>query len=212
MLRYHHNMRIVCISDTHGLHGQLRLPDGDLLICTGDFSRRGRRAEVADFNDWLGTLPHRHKVVVAGNHDFLFAQDREARTLLTHATYLEDEECVVHGLRIYGSPWQPRFFNWAFNLDRGEPLRRIWERIPQGIDILLTHGPPHGILDVTVRGLRVGCEELAAALPRVRPRLHVFGHIHESYGQLVRDGTHFVNASTCNLQYQPIHAPVVIDW
>ena len=148
-----------------------------------------------------------YKVVVAGNHDFLFEQDREARTLLTHATYLEDEERVVHGLRIYGSPWQPRFFNWAFNLDRGEPLRRIWERIPQGIDILLTHGPPHGILDVTVRGLRVGCEELAAALPRVRPRLHVFGHIHESYGQLVRDGTHFVNASTCNLQYQPIHAP-----
>jgi len=204
-------MRIVCISDTHGLHRQLRLPEGDLLICTGDFSRRGRRSEVVEFNDWLGTLPHRHKVIIAGNHDFLFEQDPTARSLISHATYLQDEECVVEGLRIYGSPWQPRFFDWAFNLDRGEPLRRMWSKIPSKIDLLLTHGPPHGILDLTSRGLQVGCEELRAALLRVRPRVHVFGHIHESYGQREREGTLYVNASTCNLQYEPRHLPVVID-
>lgn len=204
-------MRIVCISDTHGQHGQLRLPEGDLLICTGDFSRRGRRNEIVEFNDWLGTLPHRHKVIIAGNHDFLFEQDPMARHLLSHATYLQDEECVVEGRRIYGSPWQPRFFDWAFNLDRGEPLRQVWAKIPSKIDLLLTHGPPHGILDLTSRGLQVGCEELRTALLRVRPRVHVFGHIHESYGQLQRDGTLYVNASTCNLQYEPQHLPVVID-
>lgn len=204
-------MRIVCISDTHGQHGQLRIPEGDLLVCTGDFTRRGRRAEVTDFNDWLGSLPHRHKVIVAGNHDFLFEQMPDARSLLSCAIYLQDEACSLHGLRIYGSPWQPRFFDWAFNADRGAPLRQIWAQIPSGTDVLLTHGPPHGILDTTVRGQSVGCEELTLAIQRVRPKLHVFGHIHESYGQLVRDGTHYVNASSCNLQYLPIHPPIVVD-
>lgn len=204
-------MRIVCISDTHGLHAQLRLPDGDLLVCTGDFSRRGRRAEVVEFNRWLGTLPHRHKVIIAGNHDFLLEEDSSARSLFDHSIYLQDSECQIEGIRIYGSPWQPRFFDWAFNLDRGEPLRRVWAQIPSGIDLLLTHGPPHGVLDVTSRGLRVGCEELSRALLRIRPRAHIFGHIHESYGQLQRDGIHYVNASSCNLQYQPVHPPIVID-
>ena len=204
-------MRVVCISDTHGLHRQLAIPDGDLLVCTGDFTRRGRRAEIVDFDAWLATLPHRHKVIIAGNHDFLFEQDPAARSLIQHGTYLQDESCEKDGVRIYGSPWQPRFFDWAFNLDRGEPLRKVWAQIPSGVDIVLTHGPPHGVLDTTVRGLRVGCEELTLAMRRVRPKLHVFGHIHESYGQQVLDGTHYVNASTCNLNYSPIHPAVVID-
>ncbi|HNC99840.1 MAG TPA: metallophosphoesterase, partial [Myxococcota bacterium] len=112
---------------------------------------------------------------------------------------------------IWGSPWQPRFFDWAFNLDRGEPLRRVWQKIPDGIDILVTHGPPKGILDRVQRGGEVGCEELREALRRVRPRLHVFGHIHEAYGQLHLDGTHFVNAASCNLDYRPVNPPVVVE-
>ena len=127
------------------------------------------------------------------------------------AIYLEDSGVDLLGLRWYGSPWQPRFFDWAFNADRGAPLRQIWAQIPSGTDVLLTHGPPHGILDTTVRGQSVGCEELTLAIQRVRPKLHVFGHIHECYGQLVRDGTHYVNASSCNLQYLPIHPPIVVD-
>lgn len=204
-------MRIVCVSDTHGLHRQLSLPNGDILVCTGDFTRRGRRAEVEEFDRWLSILPHKHKVIIAGNHDFLFEQDPAARDLIQHGTYLQDELCEKDGVCIYGSPWQPRFFDWAFNLDRGLPLRNIWAKIPSGIDILLTHGPPHGILDTTARGLRVGCEELTLAIQRVRPKLHVFGHIHESYGQMMAGETRCVNASTCNLQYAPIHPPVVID-
>lgn len=180
-------------------------------MCTGDFTRRGRRQEIIDFDDWLATLPHRHKVIIAGNHDFLFEQDETARSLIQHGTYLQDEACEKDGIRMYGSPWQPRFFDWAFNLDRGEPLRAVWAKIPLGTDIVLTHGPPHGILDTTARGLRVGCEELTLAMQRVRPKLHVFGHIHESFGQQILHGTHYVNASTCNLQYSPIHPPVVVD-
>jgi predicted phosphohydrolase len=204
-------MRIVCLSDTHGQHGKFDVPDGDLLLHAGDATRMGRTEEIISFNAWLGTLPHRHKVVIAGNHDWGFERDPSNRFLLTHATYLIDEGCTIEGLRIWGSPWQPRFFDWAFNLDRGAPLRRIWAKVPTGVDILLSHSPPQGILDRTSRGDTVGCEELREALNRIRPRLHVFGHIHESYGQLKQDETIFVNASVCTLRYAPTQKPIVID-
>jgi len=204
-------MRVVCISDTHSLHDRLRIPDGDLLVHAGDMSKRGKRAEIEAFDRWLGTLPHPHKVVIAGNHDFCFERDPESRTWINNATYLQDEETTVAGLRIWGSPWQPRFFDWAFNLDRGEELARAWARIPTGIDILITHGPPMGILDRTAGGDDVGCEDLADALFRVRPRLHVFGHIHEAHGTRRVGPTIHVNACSCDLDYSPNQTPVVID-
>lgn len=204
-------MRIVCISDTHGLHDQLQLPEGDVLVHTGDFSRAGKLPELLAFDAWLGKQPHRHKIVIAGNHDFILERDPEARHLFRHATYLQDSGLTVEGLRFWGSPWQPRFFDWAFNLDRGAPLARKWALIPPDTDVLLTHGPPMGVLDRTSRGEAVGCEALAEAIARLRPALHVFGHIHESAGELTRDGTRFVNASSCDLRYKAVHSPVVVD-
>lgn len=204
-------MRIVCVSDTHTLHDAVAVPDGDVLVHTGDFTRRGSEADVRAFDRWLGTLPHREKVVIAGNHDFCFERDPGARGWITNARYLQDEGATVAGLRFWGTPWTPRFFDWAFNLDRGEPLRDVWARVPAGVDVLLTHGPPAGILDRTVHGVDAGCEELLAALARVRPRLHVFGHIHEAWGTAERDGTRFVNASACDARYRPAHPPVVVD-
>jgi len=204
-------MRIVCVSDTHSLHDGVVVPDGDVLVHTGDLSRRGSREDVRSFDRWLGELPHAHKVVIAGNHDFCFERDPAARGWITNALYLQDEGCVVAGLKMWGSPWQPRFFDWAFNLDRGAPLREKWDLVPGDTDVLLTHGPPHGVLDKTWDGLDVGCEALSAAVARVRPRLHVFGHIHEGYGRLERDGTVFVNACACNLEYEPVQPPIVVD-
>jgi Icc-related predicted phosphoesterase len=204
-------MRIVCLSDTHSKHDRMTVPDGDLLIHAGDLTKRGTREQIADVDRWLAALPHRHKVVIAGNHDFGFEEDPDARRWITGATYLQDEECTVGGLRIWGSPWQPRFFDWAFNLDRGEPLRAVWAKIPDGIDILVTHGPPAGILDRCADGRRVGCEDLLAAVQRVRPRLHVFGHIHEAYGEIEVGGTRFVNACACTLSYVPTQPPIVVD-
>ncbi|MDP2308528.1 MAG: metallophosphatase domain-containing protein [Pseudomonadota bacterium] len=204
-------MRIVCVSDTHSFHDRVDVPDGDILVHTGDLSRRGSREDVRSFDRWLGALPHPHKVVIAGNHDFCFERDATARGWITNAIYLQDEGCVIAGLKFWGSPWQPRFFDWAFNLDRGVQLREKWDLIPPDTDVLLTHGPPHGVLDVTYAGLVVGCEELRAAVSRVRPRLHVFGHIHEGYGRSEQDGTRFVNASSCNVQYIPTQAPIVVD-
>lgn len=206
-----HKMRIVCLSDTHSLHDRVDVPDGDILVHTGDFTRRGSRDDVLSFDRWLGTLPHPHKVVIAGNHDFCFERDPSARTWITNATYLQDEACVIAGLKFWGSPWQPRFFDWAFNLDRGEPLRDKWDLIPSDTDVLLTHGPPHGILDVTWDKLAVGCEELRVAVSRVRPRLHVFGHIHEGYGLAEEGGTRFVNASSCDIEYDPVQAAIVVE-
>lgn len=204
-------MRLVCISDTHGLH-DVRVPDGDVLVHAGDLTASGSLEQIAEAHAWLASLPHEHKLVIAGNHDWAFERTpAEARALMTGVTYLEDAACEVRGVRFYGSPWQPRFFDWAFNLDRGPALAAVWAKIPDDTDVLITHGPPHGILDTVHSGREVGCEALRDALPRIRPRVHVFGHIHEAHGEVVRDGTHFVNASTCTLRYEPLQPPIVVD-
>lgn len=206
-------MRIVCISDTHGFHGGLKVPEGDLLLHAGDLCKRGLLSELEETADWLRSLPHRHKVIIAGNHDFCLEEDPEqARPLLHGLTYLKDESCQVEGLRIYGSPWQPWFHDWAFNLPRGAPLREVWSKIPDHTQILLTHGPPHGVLDETYDGRRVGCEELSLRLEQVQPRLHVFGHIHEAHGQAWHGETLCLNACLCNLRYRPVQAPWVVEW
>lgn len=205
-------LRIVCLSDTHGLHAQIQVPDGDILVHAGDLTKRGGLGELQEAADWLRSLPHSHKVVIAGNHDFCLEQQPEkARELLHGLTYLEDESCHCAGLKIYGSPWQPWFHDWAFNLRRGEPLRKVWAQIPEDADIVITHGPPQGILDRCFDGREVGCQDLFERLEVVRPRLHVFGHIHEAYGQVQVGETLYVNASSCTLQYRAVQTPIVVD-
>lgn len=214
--------RLVLISDTHLQH-DFAVPDGDILIHAGDLTFRGNEDEVARAAAWLRGMPHAHIVAIAGNHDLGFQRDPEKfRGLMRGITYLEDSEATVAGLRIYGSPYQPEFCNWAFNLDRmtGE-LAEKWAAIPDGLDVLVTHGPPQGILDVPggqdesfVR--RVGCHDLRArlvAMGGAAPAVHVFGHIHHSYGAAGwADGrTLFVNASTCDENYRPTHKPIVVD-
>jgi len=197
-------LRIVAISDTHAQHRAVDVPDGDVLIHAGDMTRHGDLDEVRDLNDFLGGLPHRVKLVIAGNHDFCFQDDREqAAALLSNCVYLQDEAFEFDGLAIWGSPWQPWFHDWAFNLERGAALRAKWDLIPAGTDILITHGPPAGHGDRTARGEAVGCRDLLEAVERLRPRLHVFGHIHEAAGVTRNEHTTFVNACSCDLRYRP---------
>ncbi|MFC1679413.1 metallophosphatase domain-containing protein [Elusimicrobiota bacterium] len=206
-------MRIVCIADTHSRYEGLEIPDGDILIHAGDLTSLGRPAEVVEAADFLQRLPHRHKIVIAGNHDFLFEREPEkAEAVIARSgcTYLLDTEVEVEGLRIYGSPWQPWFGDWAFNLGRGYDIRQKWDLIPKGIDILVTHGPPRGILDEMTSGERVGCEELLEKVRELKPKWHVFGHIHEGYGQVKDGDTEFVNASICDIRYDPINKPRVL--
>jgi Icc-related predicted phosphoesterase len=204
-------LRIVCISDTHGLHRELSVPAGDLLVHAGDLTRRGELDELRDLNAWLGTLPHPHKVVIAGNHDWCCQQEPErARELVTDAIYLEDEVCLIAGLRIYGSPWTHGFGGWAFTR-RPMALAYHWAELPDGLDLLLTHGPPLGAQDQNAKGEHLGDAALAEAVRRVGPRLHVFGHIHEGYGLTTASGTVFINASVCTAIYESIQAPIVVE-
>lgn len=204
-------MRLVCISDTHLRH-DFDIPEGEVLIHAGDACLRGSKPEFEVFSKWFCSLPHKHKVFVAGNHDF-FCQlkPRLTKKLLSGCHYLHDSEVTIEGYRFYGSPWQPEFFNWAFNLPRGEPLRQKWAMIPDGIDVLVTHGPPYGIGDLTVRAENVGCQDLRRELARVKPKVHVFGHIHNCYGITDYAGTKHINASICGENYKPDNKPIVID-
>ncbi len=205
-------VRLVLISDTHGQHQQVAVPPGDVLIHAGDITGQGELDLVRDFNAWLGGLPHPHKLVIAGNHDFCFErQPVESAALLTNATYLRDSGVTRLGLNFYGSPWQPWFYDWAFNLQRGAALRAKWDMIPAGTDVLITHGPPAGHGDLTVAGDAAGCVDLREALGRVQPRVHVFGHIHEGYGQTQQGPTRCLNASICDVAYHAVNAPTVVD-
>ncbi len=205
-------MKIIVCSDTHGLHDKIDVPPGDMYIHAGDMTGRGSLDEIIEFNHYVGTLPHRHKIIIAGNHDWAFEQTPDhARSVLTNATYVFDETIEVEGIKIYGSPWQPEFFSWAFNLRRGEEIRRKWDLIPETTDILITHGPPFGICDRT-RFDRVGCRDLRAAVTRVKPKYHIFGHIHEGYGMVDMDDVVFINASNCNEHYEPINPPVCFEY
>lgn len=210
-------MRLILISDTHGLHHQLApLPDGDVLVHAGDITNRGAPGEVAEFFGWFGGRPHRHKVMIAGNHDFLFEREpaRAEAMVPPGVTYLRDAGVTIDGVRFWGSPWQPWFHDWAFNLERGEELAAKWALIPADTEVLVTHGPPHRMLDETMNRPPqvVGCEALAARLTELPGvRLHVFGHIHEGYGRVQRDGREYVNASICDVRYRPVNPPVIVD-
>lgn len=226
-------LRVVCISDTHAKHRNVQLiPEGDVLLHCGDFTHRGTHGEIKDFNDWIGSLPHRYKVVIAGNHDLCmdaveydanwktafrhteYNDPNVSRELLTNATYLENRSLVIDGVKFYGSPMTPPIpgRTMAFNVARGFAAQQHWAKVPADVDVLVTHGPPNGILDKTVTGLRVGDEALLKeVVSRVRPRFHVFGHIHEAYGVTRVGKTAFVNCATSTLLGKPRHLPVVID-
>ena len=130
---------------------------------------------------------------------------------MSNCFYLQDSGCEIEGLKFWGSPWQPVYGGWAFNLPRGEELREKWEMIPLTTDILVTHCPPKGIGDFIKPGRHEGCEDLLNAVLRIKPKLHVFGHIHEDYGLHKHEHTTFVNASICNFDYEPINPAIVVD-
>ena len=210
-------MRVVCISDTHGGYRGLHIPDGDILVHSGDITAFGTAKEAMDFNRWLGELPHIFKVVIAGNHDAFLAKrsllDADRRGLLSNAHYLQDSEVTVGGVRIYGAPWTPEFNGWHFMLPRGsKELRAKWARIPDGIDILLTHGPPAGKCDYSkLQKWYIGCDGLREAVLKVRPKYHVFGHNHEGYGVQLGEFTTFVNASIMTRSYHPTNPPIEVE-
>ena len=207
-------MKIVCISDTHGQHRALTLPKGDMVIHAGDITTRGRKDQVHDFLNWYAKLDFKYKIFIAGNHDFFFEKEspEEISNLIPAGIiYLNDSGIEIEGLKIWGSPIQPWFYDWAFNRQRGAEIKAHWDLIPNNIDILITHGPPYGLLDLTIRREHVGCLDLLNKIRAIKPKTHVFGHIHEAYGKHESLGTTFINASSLNVHYQPVNAPIEIE-
>ena len=199
-------MDIVCLADTHGRHHRLRIPSGDILLHAGDFTEAGEPGEIDLFLDWLAGLPHERKIFVAGNHEF-YVEEHAAYfaaqvRCIPGLVYLEDSGAEIDGVRFWGSPVTPRYFDWAFNRTRGPEIRTHWDLIPRDVNVLLTHGPPAGIGDRNYAGQHEGCADLRAAVARLpHLRLHVFGHIHTGCG-VYRDGTTtFVNAAVLDDHY-----------
>jgi predicted phosphodiesterase len=209
-------VRLVLASDTHERHGEIEVPDGDVFIHAGDFTMVGDLQRVAAFGAWVRGLPHRKKIVVAGNHDRTFEHSLAAalRKLgdgRDGLVYLQDSGVAIEGIAFWGSPWQPWFYDWAFNLRRGPMIAAKWSLIPETTDVLITHGPPMGILDF-VHNEHVGCADLRERVKIVRPKVHVFGHIHDGSGIATEEGTVFVNASICDEEYEPTNPCRVVDF
>lgn len=206
-------MKLVIISDVHNRMNKMPLPDGDVLVVCGDLTSMGHVSEVLAFKKAVLKTSFPDIVVIAGNHDLTFDRDPDSvKPLLVHPRihYLEDSGVEIGGLKFWGSPYTPTFGRWAF-MKSDAKLKDHWDLIPDNTDVLITHGPPYGILDETSRGDSAGSVTLLEAVKRVRPRLHCFGHIHEAYGTTTKDGTTFVNAATCTLQYIPSNEPVVME-
>lgn len=207
--------RIIAISDTHGQHRALKLPEeGDILIHAGDLSRKGNRQELEDFIEWFSALNYKYKIFIGGNHDFLLEEAEAAPDNLIprDLIYLNDSGIRCMGIKLWGSPVTPFFHNWAFNRHRGAAIRKHWNMIPADTDILITHGPPYGILDKTVYGDHTGCEDLLESTMLIKPSFHIFGHIHEAYGARELHGIKYVNASVLNEKYELVNAPVSIGF
>lgn len=216
-------MKIVCISDTHNKHNQipskyLENADGsiDMIIHSGDMSGRGWKNEVIPFLNWYNELPFKHKILIAGNHDFFFEQFPEKEINETLANYpniiyLNDSGVEIDGVKIWGSPVQPWFYNWAFNR-KGDEIQPHWDKIPLDTNVLITHGPIEGYLDLTLGGDVTGCPRLLNKVKELSNlKLHVCGHIHEAYGTYqFADGVTFINASVLNARYEMQNKPIEI--
>lgn len=232
-------MNIVLISDTHGHHNKLQLPDGDVLIHSGDFTSVGNFYQIFDFLEWFKSQKHKYKILIAGNHDKGIDEDLYNRILpndgfpvqhtrkipikkalenfnsLSNCFYLENSECIIENIKFFGSPYTPWFHGeyWAFNKHRGDDINQIWELIPNDTNVLITHGPPYGHLDqCDGNSLNLGCEMLIQRIEQLpNLKLHTFGHIHPGYGQKISKDRIFVNASICDDNNYPINKPIVIN-
>jgi predicted phosphodiesterase len=217
------NIKLTLLSDTHSKHKWIptdHLPGGDLLLHAGDVSSMGYEYELLNFLKWFNEVPsYFYKVFIAGNHDYMFQQQPEyvkrVMEQYPNITYLQDDFVYFDewGLKVYGSPWQPEFNNWAFNLPHnGKELEEVWNKIPDDTDILLTHGPAYGFVDkILGKYENLGCEKLAERVQIVQPTLHVCGHIHSGNGVAYKDGTTYINASVLNEKYDYTYKPYNIE-
>ena len=215
-------MKLVFISDVHNKFNELTIPECDILVDSGDYSFRGTEVEIINFYTWLSKQPAKYIVSVQGNHELGWEKNpalsrRIAQDLCLNVHLLHDSSVTLEGIKFYGSPYQPEFFDWAYNLPRGPKLADKWKLIPDDTDILVTHGPPYGILDAVKNGKKiesVGCVDLRDRVNKL-PNLkyHSFGHLHLNGGRkTVIGNTTFINAAVNNDSYNVVNKPVEINY
>jgi Icc-related predicted phosphoesterase len=199
------------LSDTHGWHKKCECEGGDIILHAGDASSRGTRQEMLNFFDWYGKQKYDHRIFVPGNHDWECEDEPEEMKKACEENgiiLLNDSGVTVKGVKIWGSAVQPTFCDWAFNRDRGPKIQKHWDLIPKDTEVLITHGPPAGILDMTTYASGdpregVGCDNLLKTMEKLNVRLHVFGHIHEARGITYKKETTYINAAFLDRMYYP---------
>lgn len=208
-------MKFVVISDTHGLHKNINLPHGDVLIHCGDITEEDTKEQVAEFLEWFSALPYQYKIFIGGNHDFFLDRNAEQfyKMIPKNLIYLNNKGFQIGNIKLWGSPTVPDLIYWAFGKTRGAEMKEHWDYyLPtEPIDILITHTPPFGILDSPKRGGCLGCEELLKKVKANPPKYHLFGHIHGSSGILKKKDTTFINASIVHSRLGAIHSPAVFE-
>lgn len=217
------NKELIFISDTHTKHSLITQQlldlhssyENSILIHSGDISYKGKLGEVMDFLQWFSGLPFKHKIMISGNHDFLFERESSLakdilRDQFPNVTYLQDSGVEIDGLKIWGSPITPWFYDWAFNRFDSE-INLHWDMIPEDTEVLITHGPPYKILDKIYSGLNVGCPSLSKRITNLpNLKIHAFGHIHEANGTHLEGNVIYVNSSIVNLDYEVSNHPILI--
>lgn len=204
--------KLIALSDTH--LRKIEIEPCDVLIHSGDLTFKGSVIEIYKALTWLSSLPAIHKILVPGNHDWLAElQEPLFREMCKerNITPLINESVIIEGIKFYGSPAQPAFCKWAFNYERGQQLKQFWDMIPNDTDVLVTHTPAYGFGDHRINGERAGCADLLEAIRRVKPKYHVFGHIHNGYGIYQGLQTTFINASICDEEYKASNSPVTFE-
>lgn len=213
-------MKICAISDTHSFHRKIEMPEADILVVTGDLTFQGELEIIEDFSKWIKELSYKHKIVIFGNHELGFHKGFKREPALemmkdSGAHYLENSGMEIEGVKFWGSPVTPWFYDWEWNYHRGEEIAAVWKQIPLDTNILLTHGPAYGILDMTRYENKVnyvGCKDLLEKiweLPNLKA--HCFGHVHPGYGIQEIANCLFVNGAICNSKYKPVNKPIVFE-
>ena len=210
-------MKICFISDVHSRWKDLVIPECDVLVSCGDYSFVGECHLVKNFHKWLNKQKATHIISVQGNHEkWVEANFNEARTLAQSVCprvhFIDEGEVDIDGVKFFGSAITPYFFNWAWNRYRGEDVNKHWARIPDDVNVLITHGPVYGILDQLPDGTNVGCEGLFNRIQQLdQCKIHACGHIHDAYGEKYFNGRKYINASICDERYSPTNLPILIE-
>jgi Icc-related predicted phosphoesterase len=215
-------MKIVAMSDVHNRYQKIIIPTCDLLISCGDYSSMGRLHEVKNFHKWIDKQPATHIISCQGNHELQVEKNFQISKQVAleecpRAHFLDEGPLEIEGVKIWCSAITPFFCNWAWNRFRGPYIKEHWDRIPEDIDILVTHGPPYGILDTVYNTdgtpkEHVGCQDLYSRIWYLKKiKLHFFGHIHNEYGHKELNGVKFYNASICDETYNPVNLPTVVE-